>query len=180
MINLLNRVDCTKAPNCIALNRNNCSSVANTCGSCLSDKYIGNDGDDNTLCKKAAGLSTSSHSSCNSVNDCGLWDTCVKGICVTNQKHCNDDCSGHGKCQYININTDEVINSCLATDFSCDAKCLCYKGYNTKTCSFSDADIAIKKSLREKMLYNLNDLITLENPSDETITTWYCYYSLYI
>ena len=27
MINLLNRVDCTKAPNCIALNRNNCSFV---------------------------------------------------------------------------------------------------------------------------------------------------------
>eukprot|EP01032_Pedospumella_encystans_P039194 gene39194-biopygen5855 len=49
---LLNEVDCSAAPDCAALNRHACYRTANTCGECLSDTYVGDSGDSNTVCKE--------------------------------------------------------------------------------------------------------------------------------
>lgn len=46
---MLNRVSCVNAPNCPSLNRENCSTVENTCGIC-KDGYTGDDGPSNNLC----------------------------------------------------------------------------------------------------------------------------------
>ena len=46
---MLNRVSCANAPNCPSLNRENCSTVENTCGTC-KDGYTGDDGPSNNLC----------------------------------------------------------------------------------------------------------------------------------
>jgi hypothetical protein len=42
---LLNQVNCSYAPNCSSLNRKECSTTANTCGSCVVGDYIGEIGD---------------------------------------------------------------------------------------------------------------------------------------
>jgi len=46
---MLNRVSCANAINCPLLNRENCSTVENTCGTC-KDGYTGDDGPSNNLC----------------------------------------------------------------------------------------------------------------------------------
>lgn len=47
---ILNAVPCNGAPPCWVLNRLNCSTVANTCGSCVSTSYIGDSGFSNSPC----------------------------------------------------------------------------------------------------------------------------------
>jgi len=44
-----NSVDCSSSPDCNVLNRKECLSVSNTCGSC-DEGYFGVMGDSNTLC----------------------------------------------------------------------------------------------------------------------------------
>eukprot|EP01040_Poterioochromonas_malhamensis_P027199 gene27199-biopygen4047 len=48
---LLNQANCSLAPDCSKLNRKGCFSTAHTCGSCVSDAFVGQVGDSNNPCR---------------------------------------------------------------------------------------------------------------------------------
>ena len=68
---LMNQVDCSNSPNCSALHRKVCSSLANTCGTCISP-FVGDYGPGNNLCVNPTYLAspTNVNSSCSSTADC--------------------------------------------------------------------------------------------------------------
>lgn len=51
---LLTAANCSHAPNCTALNRRKCFATAHTCGRCLSDDFVGDDGSSNSKCIPAS------------------------------------------------------------------------------------------------------------------------------
>jgi hypothetical protein len=106
---VLNRVDCSSAPNCESLNRLSCSSmsVEGTCGPCLSG-FVGLLGPSNTICSSSSErlqLSSSSRHPCVSHGDCAeaLFLECnlESKFCQSIQQSCPNSCSGHGRCVFV-------------------------------------------------------------------------------
>ena len=110
---ILNTVNCTgiSPATCQLLHRLPCSSSPHKCGPCSSSRYLGADGDDNSLCVDT--LSPTSQptrvkpsqpqpqqpqpaiGSCKSTSDCSSLQVCgVNGICTTASKMCPNSCSG--------------------------------------------------------------------------------------
>ena len=127
---VLNTVNCSLAPNCLALHRNRCSSVAHTCGSCLTG-FLGEASDRNTLCVDAVTVfATSSltaqsakQTKCQITADCPVQSVCgVDKKCYLPSKACPGYCSGQGVCVYVSVSdVNTIVASCKVTDFTCDA-----------------------------------------------------------
>ena len=113
---IINRVSCSKAPDCSTLNRYACVSVSNTCGKC-KDGFYGDNDDSNTNCISSSLLLLSSSSSIQS-------------------KTCTNNCNDNGKCIFINTNTNIIVDECSIIDPTCHAECKCNQGntnINTNT-----------------------------------------------
>jgi hypothetical protein len=153
---LINKVNCSLAPNCGDLNRQSCSRTAQTCGPCLSENFIGVKGDSNEKCYKSA-------------SDLPVTRSEVLKSCGGSGR----SCSGHGICQYKSLATNKIISSCFENDFSCVPVCLCDIGFTSSpSCDVSDEQAAIKMVYRENLLTGIQSLISAEDVSDGSISDW--------
>jgi hypothetical protein len=149
---LINKVNCSLALNCGALNRQACSRIAQTCGPCLSENYIGVKGDSNEKCYKSA-------------SDVPVSNGDVLKAC--------GGCSGHGTCQYKSLANNQVTPSCFENDFGCVPFCFCDIGYTTSpNCDRSDEQAAVKMIYRENLLTGIQSLMIAEDVSDGSISDW--------
>jgi hypothetical protein len=147
---LLNKVNCSLAPNCSSLNRYPCGTTAQTCGPCLASNYIGQIGDSNDKCFT-------------SIQDLKLSSS-------STPKQCGGGCSGHGTCEYHAL-SGAVVKDCLENDFSCSAVCVCDVGFQASSiCDLSDEQIATKMSYRETLIGGLMNLMNLQDPSENGLT----------
>jgi hypothetical protein len=173
---LLNRIDCSLAPNCTALNREACFSTPQTCGSCLSSSFLGAISDSNDGCyrneaERAAALNS------------------VEG---RKNKTCTANCSNHGKCQFIQISTNAKVSSCAINDNSCVAVCQCDPDYDipssdsssssgifgllsSSICDVSKAQLATKITYRDNVIQGIATMTSVENPSGSSVGGWIDY-----
>ena len=88
-------------------------------------------------------------------------------------KKCTADCSGHGQCQFINVNTGSVINECRERDSSCTVQCVCEANYiGTALCNLNSTELQSRMVLRSKLLQNVATLVSTEYPSTEALNDW--------
>jgi hypothetical protein len=148
---LLNVVNCTVTPNCATLNRQGCANVDHTCGPCLSDDYIGREGDANELCVPQA-------------------DRRRLEVSDSILKSCAGNCSGHGSCQFKSRLTKKIIAACFENDFECTAECDCEPNYaGSASCSVSLETWEAKMQYRESLLDRVALLLQLEDVSKQSM-----------
>jgi hypothetical protein len=178
----LNTVNCTLAPNCTSLNRARCSATAQTCGSCLSNSYVGIAGDSNEACvlagKAIALYAISTSSSCDSDSDCGDWYYCESQRCTVKTKSCSSNCSsssGGGNCTAQVIATGEVLSSiadCSVLDTNCRAVCECNDGFYGTDCSFTLAEWEAKIETNRVLAQGLQQITSLETLDSQSVMYW--------
>jgi hypothetical protein len=163
------RVNCSLAPaNCSNLNRYECSSTPNSCGSCYSG-YIGASGDANSMCIMSVNTTQGSwfNKACSSNSQCPPWSYCsdVEGRCLERQKQCTLGCSSNGECVYIDLLTRKKLLSCNDIDTTCVAHCVCSEGFSGASCSLSTANF----ELQRKLYTNILESIVRVSPSSSII-----------
>ena len=111
--------NCTAAPNCSALNRQECTYTAHTCGHCLDGFVSSTSSVSNTVCVTEAEAATALESR------------------ALDEKTCQSalpdlECSGHGYCTSSGNVEDEV---CLESNPYCSPMCSCDENYFGLDCS---------------------------------------------
>jgi hypothetical protein len=184
VVNSINAVNCSVLKRCIHLNREDCSSVANTCGPCL-DGYIGEDGEANSHCiyqtklnKRALGLRLGIdvldrrflQSACDDDTSC-LSGKCTNNTCEDTAKSCPADCSGRGICEYFDANFDQ-LDYCSAYDSFCSAQCSCDSGYYGLSCQLNIDQFETVKSVRESLCAGLYSTLGMQDVSSDVLISW--------
>jgi hypothetical protein len=175
---LLNDVDCSQAPNCTERNRAECSQTTQTCGSCLSVLYVGEEGDSNEHCILASSVSgrrlAAIGTACLADGDCGLFQSCADGLCSAEPKECKANCSApQGACGYVDVNSGAPLTACFMGDTSCKAVCTCTAEYvGSETCSLTVEELAQKQALREQVVQGIQSILRLEDPDRDTVVGW--------
>lgn len=179
---VINTVNCSKAPNCLVLNRQPCSLVQFTCGVCLSG-YIGQSGHANIPCivdpatsdrvnwsnSDTTGMVCSTDSQCNG----DRWEGCVEGICAIRSKACSNDCSDRGHCTFRStFNSSILLTACRAIDFNCEAVCDCVDGFSGRDCYTSSEDFAALLQLRHKLVETVREISQIAEFTRENIVSW--------
>ena len=149
----LSAVNCTlTTPKyCVKLNRANCLTSSNTCGSCLAG-YRGIVGDSNAPCFSTSSTTGGVGSKCKKDSDC-LYAACDKGLpvpqCISPNETCPSNsldnvgtpCSGHGACQFLDT-SGSILKECLVTNPLCTTKCACSSGYGGVDCAMNAKALA--------------------------------------
>ena len=176
---ILNSVSCLLAPNCTNLNRLACSTTADTCGSCVSSQYLGDDGDSNGPCvsvefaKRIRRSSVvASASSCAQDVDCGLWQQCHDRVCSSLSKNCTGSCFAKGRCTFVNSYSGQPLDTCLEGDPSCEAMCICSPGYNGADCSLTTAALISKQKVRLLLIEVLHNLTITDDITNQNLEAW--------
>jgi hypothetical protein len=175
---VLNRVDCSLAPNCTQLHRSSCSATANTCGACLSTSsvaYVGLDGDSNQPCVSLTEL-LSQDGTCEEDADCSPYGSCniTSGECVVTSQECSDSvtCNGHGQCYYEDTSSGSVLTECLYGSVSCAVACMCEAPYVGPYCNQTAAEVASARSSRALLVSSLSTLLTVQDADSDTLSSW--------
>eukprot|EP01034_Spumella_vulgaris_P031902 gene31902-39415_t len=183
---VMNGANCTGASpaQCNTLHRYTCSSIAHTCGPCLTG-FIGVAGSGNTQCVNLADYvaagnerrrltvndTCTTNSECNALN----WESCSNGRCVQQQKQCPNDCSApQGTCGFYLKSAYPVVSvaSCGAADSTCEALCTCATGFAGSGCAMSVADHAAKVALRSSLIQSLVNVTNLDDVNEDSIISW--------
>jgi hypothetical protein len=175
---VLNRVDCSLAPNCTQLHRSSCSTTANTCGACLSTSsvaYVGLDGDSNQPCMLLTDL-LSQDGTCEEDADCSPYGSCniTSGECVVTSQECSDSvtCNGHGQYYYEDTSSGSVLTECLSGSISCAVACTCEEPYVGPYCNQTAAEVASARSSRALLVSSLSTLLTVQDADSDTLSSW--------
>jgi hypothetical protein len=173
--NSIGTVNCSQAPNCTALNRLDCLSTPQTCGTCLSDEYVGVSGDSNTACVLVSdyqSIAETVFNSCDSNSDCSAWFVCNSQTrsCMSAPKSCISNCTSatNGVCTFIHSYSLEILVDCTVSNPDCSALCLCTSGYYGQDCSLNEVDMVAMQDTTSQLvisLSNVNDLETLDSQS---------------
>ena len=166
--------NCTLAPNCTALGREQCKTTSHTCGSCLSN-FVGVLGDSNVPCHRQVLKSAPNYNNCTSCT----FGTCINGVCTIRHKSClgswttgnttGSSCSGHGFCQYVNLVDNSILNECLVTDTGCEAQCVCVSEYGGIDCSKTVSELNDLKNIRRRICLALQNLTAIQDASSELL-----------
>mmetsp|Transcript_3810 Transcript_3810/g.5408 ORF Transcript_3810/g.5408 Transcript_3810/m.5408 type:complete len:1330 (-) Transcript_3810:11-4000(-) len=168
---LMNSVDCSLAPNCSELNRKNCASTANTCGGCKSKDYIGDSFDNNSPCFLPDVASNTTI--CGSSFDCIYPRVCFNHSCVFPSKNCSNQCNGHGRCSFKDINTGLLVPDCRINDEQCTSSCICDDAYSgSQWCNLRKEELEMKQVMRKQAIDNVNYLMSQEYPDQFVIPGW--------
>jgi hypothetical protein len=163
--NSLNAVNCTVPKSCDSINRQACSTTANTCGSCL-DGYIGQSGDSNAACISSSRRRRLSDG-CSSDDDC-LVGTCQDNACVDSTKSCPNDCSGQGECLHYDV-YNVLTDSCLSSNAFCKAQCNCTADFYGVDCSLTEDEYLSKLEIRETLCANMYDAVSLQDLTSDAV-----------
>ena len=181
-----NKVDCSNAPNCSALRRYECSNIAHTCGSCHAThqglSVVGEAAEQNSPCLTAdeyhnfsVAMRAAESDSCDTDVDCPYWHVCVQGSCHEKSKTCWNNCSGLGRCSFVNVNTGKPLDTCYVSDESCRAECNCVMdGYAGEYCQFEVEEMLEKQNITLVLLKCI-DKIFLDDAFDigiDELTYW--------
>jgi hypothetical protein len=142
--------ECSAAPDCAALNREDCSTTDATCGECVEPEanstvvFVGQEGHANTLCE-AIEVSTM-HSNTSEY--------------ATIMKSCPNDCSGtsNGLCVFKTTESDNYLEECLLLQPWCEAVCVCETGFAGPDCSYTDAQMRAIRTARRQVASRLQSL----------------------
>ena len=184
----VNTVDCTLADKCAIYNRQECSTVPQTCGECLPG-FVGTPGHANALCLNLA-FRRRRLIEYGEIDDlCRLNEECVSGYCYRGRcketyKSCPNECTYNafladfqGSCHFYDVNNVE-ISSCGLGDEFCRARCVCNKGYYGIDCGFDAttpdgiARWEEYKALRETSCDTLATTINLQDLSINNMKSW--------
>jgi hypothetical protein len=169
---VLNRVSCTNAPDCAGLSRQNCSQVTDTCGACLTDT-VGDEGHSNSPCVAVSGRRRLAGANCTSDADCGSWEKCSDGgLCYVPSKECDRNCSAHGFCSAVNVNSLKPVDGCLLDDPTCVAVCSCAEGYGGRTCEMTSEYLAWRQGVRRQFVQSLFDVVATDDVTAESVAAW--------
>ncbi|RYH16685.1 hypothetical protein EON65_29670, partial [archaeon] len=135
------QLKCSSSPSCASLNRQPCSTVQDTCGSCLQG-FVGVLGDSNTVCiNQQDTFALSLHGVCSVDSDCPILMRCSNlSTCIPQSKTCTLDCSGRGECIYKDMSTKLTIDDCNIAESYCSAFCQCESGYRGMTCQYTELE----------------------------------------
>jgi hypothetical protein len=182
---VLNRVNCSGAPACGSLNREDCSLLEGTCGECLSG-HVGLLGFSNTPCLPTGDRrlllsphpTESSFLTCDSHEDCisvGLFLKCnlQSHLCQSIQQSCPNSCSGHGSCVFLSKYDPRVtLSGCGLLDEVCVSVCECDEGYLGSSCSSTREEFLKQMDLRYVILENIGELMAKENADRSNVMSW--------
>jgi hypothetical protein len=165
----LTLVNCSLAPNCSALNRENCLSTSHTCGPCLAS-YDGAFGDSNSLC----------HYLSSPVEDCSVDSDCANGFCK--HGHCTpplkscplnvetgQECSGNGVCLYQDYNGETLLpRDCTLDATSCQPVCSCDNSVAAAgdDCSLTLEEASIQNNVRSNLCEALAQVFSILDTSE--------------
>ena len=159
---VVNSVPCDLAPNCSLLNRGECLKTAHTCGSCVSG-YIGDDGDSNNPCFSSERTQKSGNDS---------FSNSKRRLLQGNQKACPANCSAHGRCAFVSVDTDSEISNCPIDEFTCQAVCICdleYRG--TSACYLSSIQLQQQMSYRGNAIAAVQTFLLSQHLNVNNINT---------
>jgi hypothetical protein len=146
---LLNKANCSHAPNCTALHRLPCSTTSHSCGSCLPSYFSTSSGDGNDQCYQQ-----------------------LPPITVL-PKLCNFNCSSHGQCVYFSSVTTKRIDHCYQGDLSCYSSCDCSSGYRLSTfCEISDEQMQERIKLRDQVVEGILTYASQQDNSEQVVSGW--------
>jgi hypothetical protein len=169
---VLNRVSCSNAPDCAGLGRQNCSQITDTCGACLADT-VGDEGHSNIPCLPVSGRRRLAGANCTSDADCGSWEKCsAGGLCYVPKKECDRNCSAHGSCSAVNMNSLRSVDSCLLDDPTCVAVCSCAEGYDGRNCEVTSEYLAWRQGVRRQFVQSLFDVVATDDITAESVAAW--------
>jgi hypothetical protein len=183
---VLNRVNCSSAPDCVSLNRLPCFAIEGTCGECAGG-YVGMSGSSNTRCislrKDIRRLIVESSTSstdlgCSSDADCeaGLFLECNQrsNRCEPIQQSCPNSCSGHGRCVFVSRYDASVsVSECGVLDVSCVACCECEEAYvGSSSCSLRAEEVSQAMAIRGLLVESVGELMSMENADASSVRSW--------
>ena len=147
---LLNRANCSLAPNCSQLHRQECSGLSHTCGSCLTGHFSAADGDGNEPCYQQ-----------------------LPAINTSSRKSCVFNCSGRGSCEYSSVVDGRKLSMCFEGDLRCEARCVCPDDYRWgQYCEVADDEIENNRRLRELVVESVATYVQHQDPSESSLRAW--------
>jgi uncharacterized membrane protein (DUF485 family) len=176
---VLNRVNCSGSLDCAALNREACTSVTDTCGSCLAS-FFGVAGPSNDLCVSPAMLlNASSTLGAFCIDDAQCYSelqscSTSSNTCIPKDKYCSDEgtCSGNGLCFFTNVITGSEVSSCATGSADCTVSCSCSVGFVGSSCQFTPVDIESMQSNRELLMRGLVQLPGIQDVDSFSLSYW--------
>jgi hypothetical protein len=172
---VLNRADCSVAPDCTALHRQPCSKTSGVCGACTPG-YVGDAGDSNQACVPVSILTYSNISqACVSHADCHYGQRCdsAERVCAFPAKSCLHGCSGHGTCVALEVATGKpTTTTCRLEDTTCEASCSCVKPYTGRGCELEIDTLRSNRATRSILIQSLQNLTLTEDVNVQSVSDW--------
>jgi hypothetical protein len=170
---LLNLKNCSGAPLCSSLNREDCLSSDHMCGPCLPNT-IGSLGDGNSLCIPIESYSVDESEKCSTDGDCqSLWQYCSEELsCLPRPKRCDNNCSNHGTCRYQNLDSSQPIETCFSNDLLCVAVCSCDPGWQGEICAQTNEERESRSLATTQLLTSLRGIIDSDEITSENVQSW--------
>ena len=83
------------------------------------------------------------------------------------------DCSGHGRCAFVDSDSGAELSACGQGDLRCEARCLCDATFSGgRFCELDDQAAALQRSVRTGILQGLAQVIDSEFPSADAVQGW--------